>query len=221
MSSNPTERHSLLHEIVSRKFVFTGVFTVVLFLSLLILSFFGAAPRTLQFARTTLPVASTSPHISGITLAEGQGETPVRIEIPKIGIQTDVNNPASADIQTLDAALLTGAVRYPGSVALGEKGNTLIFGHSSHLPVVHNQAYKAFNDIQNLVAGDPIFVIGKDYVYIYAVETVEKANTTTGEISLTSDISRLTLATCDNFGSKSDRFIVTAKLVNRELLKTP
>ena len=94
----------------------------------------------------------------------------------------------------------------------------LIFGHSSHLPVVHNQAFKAFNDIQKLEKGDPIFVVGKDKVYIYAVEKVEEANTASDAIALDVKGAKLTLATCNNFGSKEDRFILTATLVKIDTL---
>lgn len=208
---------NLWSQIASKKFVFLGVYTLVVFVTLLILNLFGFMPHGSRFGNAVLPSATSTAPIA--YAPAGQGAVPLRIEIPKIGIQTDVNNPTNSDINTLDSALLTGAVRYPGSSRLGEQGNVLIFGHSSHLPVVHNQAYKAFNDIQNLVAGDVVYVLSTDKVYIYSVDTVEKANTTTGEISLVADGSRLTLATCDNFGTKADRFIVTASLVNVQPLE--
>ncbi|HYD92858.1 MAG TPA: sortase [Candidatus Paceibacterota bacterium] len=193
-------------KVLARKFLFAGVFTLVFFLTLVGLAIFGIGPQSQTF----------TPPTGGEEVVVEEGELPVGIEIPSVGIRASVANPESTDIATLDAALLKGAVRYPVSGVPGEEGNVLIFGHSSHLPVVQNQAYKAFNDIQKLEEGAPIYLIGEEHVYIYAVEAVTKANTSTGEIPLAVSGSKLTLATCDNFGSKSDRFIVTAELVRVE-----
>ncbi len=200
----------VLHNIFARKYVFIGTFTIIFFLSLSILTVFGFAPTSSQFKNIILPKDTIS---DGPRVPKGEGEMPIRIEIPEIGLRANVSNPTATDVASLDRALLTGAVRYPGSGVPGEEGNVLMFGHSSYLPVVHNQAYKAFNDIQKLKEGDPIFVLGEKKVYIYAVEKVEESNTATGEIPLAISGSKLTLATCDTFGAKSDRFIVTANLV--------
>lgn len=215
MSGNAVSA-TLFEKIYARKWAFVTVFTVVYFLSLLVLDSFGYAPWSGDISRNGS--GSIIPKGETISVAKGQGELPVRIEIPKIGIRANVSNPTSASVATLDQALLSGAVHYPGSAAVGEEGNVLIFGHSSHLPVVHNQAFKAFNDIQKLEKGDPIFVVGKDKVYIYAVEKVEEANTASDAIALDVKGAKLTLATCNNFGSKEDRFILTATLVKIDTL---
>lgn len=201
--------------VYEKKFLFLALFVGIFFISFITLSSIGLAPLGYSLMRTGNVVLPSAPGVSdGIAVQEGEGELPVRIVIPSIGIETTVANPTATDIPSLDRALLGGAVRYPGTGALGEKGNVLMFGHSSHLPVVHNQAYKAFNDIQNLKPGDPIFVYGEEKTYVYAVEKVEQANTSTGAIPLEADGAKITLATCDNFGSKSDRFLVTAVLVS-------
>ncbi len=197
-------------KVYARKWTFVGVFTLVYFVSLSALASFGLAPWSTSFSDVR-----PGQQIQGVV----QGELPVGIEIPSIGLKANVLNPNTTDIAALDAELTKGAVRYPGSAVPGEEGNVLIFGHSSYLPVVHNQAYKAFNGIQNLEEGAPIFVVGETKVFIYAVEEVQKANTSTGEIPLAIEGAKLTLATCDTFGAKSDRFIVTAKLVRVEELR--
>jgi LPXTG-site transpeptidase (sortase) family protein len=205
--------------IFSRKWSFLGIFIIVFFISFTALASIGIAPRGLTLENAFPGIVDTlivPIEDSGITLPKGEGELPVKIEIPAIGIETSVANPESTKVADLDRALLGGAVRYPGTGVLGEKGNVLLFGHSSHLPVVHNRAYKAFNDIQNLKVGEPIYVYGEGKKYTYAVETVQQENTTTGAIPLSSDGARITLATCDNFGAKSDRFVVTAVLTGIE-----
>lgn len=200
-----------------RKWAFLGLFVLVFFISHTILALAGVAPGT-AIARLPLPNAGDSATDSsgGFHLPEGEGELPLRIEIPSLGIRATVANPKTADVAALDQALLGGTVRYPGSGTPGEEGNVLIFGHSSHLPVVYNQAFKAFNDIQKLASGEPIVLYGEGKAFVYAVEKVEQASAATDAIPLGVDGALLTLATCNNFGTKEDRFIVTARLVKVE-----
>lgn len=204
--------------ILSKKWSFLVLFLIIFFISYTTLALLGFAPRgyTLGSADAVLETIVVPVTQTDIILPKGEGELPERIEIPALGIETDVANPESTKIADLDRALLGGAVRYPGTGRLGEKGNVLLFGHSSHLPVVHNQAFKAFNDIQKLKTGELIHVYGKEKKYTYAVEKVEQANTTTGAIPLSVDGAKITLATCDNFGTKADRFVVTAVLTSVE-----
>lgn len=208
--------------ILEKKWSFGLVFVLVFFTSYTTLSAMGIAPGKLGLPEP-LPareneVPLQSDETPAFHLSEGEGELPRRIEIPSLGIRATVANPESANVATLDAALLSGTVRYPGSGVLGEEGNVLIFGHSSHLPVVHNQAFKAFNEIQSLTRGDIITVYGEEKVFAYEVVKVEEASATEDAIPLEVNGAYLTLATCNNFGAKEDRFIVTAKLVAAEEL---
>jgi sortase A len=214
MSESPKSL-TLFDKIYRRKWSFLIVFTFVYFLTLLGLGVFGLTPWSGSVTFNNTPVLPLDGNDS-VAVSKGEGELPVRVEIPKLGIRASVSNPDSTNVAALDTALLSGAVRYPGSAVPGEVGNVLLFGHSSRLPVVQNQAFKAFNDIQNLEKGDPVFVIGEDKVYIYAVEKVEEANTGSDAINLRVEGAKLTLATCNNFGTKEDRFIVTATLVKIE-----
>ncbi len=208
-----------VEEVLAHKWSFLFFFALIFLLSFQTLSGIGMIPSSFAaFSQmpTNAPIVA-EPETPAVALV-AEGELPVRIKIPAIGVEANVSNPNTTRISALDQALLTGAVRYPGTGTLGAEGNVLIFGHSSYLPVVHNQAYKAFNGIQNLKEGDLITVYGKDKAYTYAVETVEQSNTESGEIPLDVSGSKLTLATCDTFGAKSDRFIVTAKLYSTEAL---
>src|SRR6185295_12336356 len=109
-------------------------------------------------------------------------------------------------------------VRYPDSALLGENARMYIFGHQSYLPVVHNQAFKAFNGLQKLKVGDEITVYSASALYHYRVSTVKHVTADQGVIELGSGDRTLTLSTCDSFGTKSDRYIVTAQFVSREAL---
>ncbi len=144
---------------------------------------------------------------------------PSRIVISSIGLDLPVQNPATRDIAALDTLLKNGPARYVDSARLGEKGNVLIFAHSSHLPVVHNQMYKAFNRVPELVEGNVITVIGKDssgaeQTYLYVVRSVRRADAHEEIIDLSSKGgTRLTLVTCDTLTSKASRFVLEADFV--------
>ena len=140
-------------------------------------------------------------------------EYPVRIAAPGVGVNALVSNPSSTNIATLDAALLTGAVRYPTTALLGQKGTMLVFGHSSRIPVVRNQAYKAFNNIQNLKKGQTISVFSATAEYRYRVANVRVADATEDVVQLATTGKHLVLVTCDSFTAKTSRFVVTAEFV--------
>ena len=113
-----------------------------------------------------------------------------------------------------------GAVRYPTSAMLGVNGTVLLFGHSSYLPVVYNRAYKAFNKIQDLKTGEVISVYSGAKEYRYKVVGVRLADATDDVIELPADGKYLTLVTCDSFGRKTSRFVVTASFAGAYELGT-
>lgn len=192
----------------TQKWGFMVVFGLVFFTSITTLAALDLLPETTVAPSENIPTLVAAP-IAAVTVAEN----PVGIEIPSIGVEATVANPTSTDIKVLDDALLNGAVRHPSSSKLGEEGNVIIFGHSSYLPVVRNQAFKAFNGIQKLEKGEEIIVTSEGRAYVYAVTSVREAKAGEDAIPLTATGHTLTLATCDSFGEKSDRFIVTAELM--------
>ncbi len=139
---------------------------------------------------------------------------PERIVIHGLSIDLPVSNPQTTDVAALDQALLTSVVRYPLSAELNQDGNVFIFGHSSHLPVVKNQMFKAFNEIEKLNKGDTIKLIGKGESHIYRVTSVKQVDAKDALIDLSPEKGkRLTLSTCDSFGGKSSRWVVEAEFV--------
>ncbi len=201
------------------KWRFSSVFACVFGGSVFALNTLGLLPETsspvlaVPEPRSVVSATSTMPlvHI----------EEPVRIEIAAISLSVTIANPTTTDIEALDSYLLRGAVRYPTSARLGEAGNVVLFGHSSYLPVVGNQAYKTFNGIQKLAVGDTIMVSSVDTVYTYRVREVAKESAASNAgISLEKKGRQLTLATCNSFGAKSDRFVVTADFVESHPVST-
>ena len=93
-----------------------------------------------------------------------------------------------------------------------------LFGHSSYLPHVLNKNFQAFNDIQKLVWGDIIRVQSSDTERQYRVSRVYKTAASEAEVSFEGEGTRLTLVTCNSFGTKDDRFVVEAELVETRSL---
>jgi LPXTG-site transpeptidase (sortase) family protein len=143
---------------------------------------------------------------------------PVKIFFDTLDRSATVVNPQSSDIATLDAALLGGVVRHPDSADFANTGTMFLLGHSSHLPVVQNKNFQAFNDIEKLEWGDTIRVHSVDTEYVYRVDRVYEAKASAAEVPLQFEEARLVLATCNSFGGKDDRFIVEARLVNTRAL---
>jgi len=204
-----TEPGGVMTRILARKFSFVAAFTFVFFVTFSVLTAMDLVPeeaevKSVQEERLTASVAET---------VKAAPELPSRIEIPAIGLEAEIANPTSTSVAALDHALLTSAVRYPTSAKLGEEGNVILFGHSSYLPVVNNEAFKIFNEIQKLEEGDRITVYGEDTAYVYEVERVEEKDANSAAIALDVGEPTLTLSTCDSFGKKTDRFVVTATLV--------
>lgn len=202
----------IIHEIEERwlgfALTFIGVFTM-LFVILLITDFVPNAFSVYP------PEPERSAKVASPSLASA-GEMPTRIGIKAISLEVSIENPATTSIAVLDDALLRGAVRYPTSARLGQEGTVVLFGHSSYLPVVHNLAFKAFDGIQDLRVGDEIRVSSEAGAYRFAVTGVRKANAEdadTATIDLPQQGQHLMLITCDSFGTKSDRFVVSADRV--------
>lgn len=169
------------------------------------------APDTLLLDSHGRLISSASP--SGAH--DAQTVVPTRIAIPAIDLDLVVQNPATTDVSALDALLVNGPARYANSATLGEQGNVIIFAHSSHLPVVHNQMYKAFNRVPDLKAGDTITLTGADGIeYLYSVNSVTKADVNDDvELSLAKTATKLTLVTCDTLTGKSARFVLDASFI--------
>ena len=86
-----------------------------------------------------------------------------------------------------------------------------LFAHSTGFKVVQNQAYKAFNNLKNLSAGDSIFVSGEDgKTYVYKVSSVKLATDKDVLVTFDGKDRMITLSTCNTFGQKAERYVVEA-----------
>lgn len=200
-----------------RKWSFLVLFLVVFFACVSLLASLDLLPEPVPAEATPASVTDSLevvPASQPVVVSVMRPEAPMKIEIPAIKLSATIANPTTTDSATLDAWLLKGAVRWPTSGRLGEDGNVVLFGHSSYLPVVHNLAYKTFNEIQKLKEGDRITVYSLGTAYTYKVRSVAKESANSdAAIPLQVTGKVLTLSTCNSFATKNDRFVVTADFV--------
>lgn len=221
--------HSFLRAtdaILERKWSFLLAFFVFFTVSYGLLSLVDALPEPpatetaspAETATTTETDAAASSSEADSLFAGEVDALPQTLTIEALDRTIPVLNPASASISALDTALLEGAVRHPDSATMKDEGNIFILGHSSYLPVVNNRNFQALNGIQDLVWGDIITLASDDVVSTYRVAKVYKAKASALTIPVAGEGKRLTLATCNSFGSTDDRYIVEAELVESKAL---
>src|SRR3990167_4619888 len=109
-----------------RKWSFLGFFIFSFCTTFALLARFDLLPESIPIEPDTAIPSDSSKNDNTIA----SPEFPVKIIVEKIGLSASVANPATTDIGILDAALLSGAVRYPTSARLQEDGNVVIFGRS-------------------------------------------------------------------------------------------
>lgn len=204
---------------------FIGYFSAVFFGSFFLLYMLGLLPNEISSSENNaldavklnaLEMVSEpeTPVYKPDPIQKEVGEEPVRLVIPLVDIDFVVQNPKTKDNVLLNEYLTRATVRYPDSALLGA-GHVLIFGHSSNWKVVQNKAYKALNGIEKLEVGDPIYVYSKDSRYTYAVTKVSMVNASEEFVDFGTGENMLTLATCNTFGSKEDRYVTEAKFVEK------
>lgn len=190
--------------------MWAGVFSLLLSFSLML----GIVPdldTENEASVAAVTVTETAGEVASAT--DDSDSRPVRIVIDAIDLDTSIETPASTAIDVLDEALLRGVVHYPASADLDDSGNVFLFGHSSGFRVVQNQAFKAFNDLKDLKENDLIRVQSSSREYVYRVVAVSLVSADEEYIDLSRTGRTLTLATCNVFGAKEERYVVRAELV--------
>lgn len=221
----PTEEkqplHTFLKALSDMRFTFSISFGLVFFASFSVLHTVGLTPEVKQHAQTNdagvvREVRASDEGVRGSALVSDP--TPTRITVPSVGIKVSVNTPESRDIDVLDEALLTGAVHYPGSGNLFDETNMFLFGHSSFLPTVNNESFRAFNNLQKVKKGEYIHVASSDAINTYRVDAVKLVAAEEALVPLGGNEKKLILSTCNSFGDPGDRYIVEASFVETRAL---
>lgn len=172
------------------------------------------------FAKTENTAGPLSADLSTETpINIGTGPQPIRLLIEKIGVDAPVENPQSRDVAVLDNALLKGVVHYPGSGSLENNTNLFLFGHSTNWLAVHNQAFKSLNRLGELQLGDKIKLFSEKKEYIYKIVNISLVDQNETLVKFEAGKRKLTISTCDTFGKRNARFVVTADFINENLIK--
>jgi sortase A len=131
------------------------------------------------------------------------------ISIPKINVKNAV-------VSTADTDLAKHLVNYYGTAIPSEKGNAVIFGHSTLPQLYNSKDYKTvFSNLYKLAPGDKILVNSAGVNYTYKVESVtvvDPDNTTILEQNF--DDSFITLVTCTPPGTIWKRLAVKGRIEN-------
>ncbi|MBK5289306.1 MAG: class E sortase [Acidimicrobiia bacterium] len=124
-----------------------------------------------------------------------------RIQIPKIGLDTDLRD------QITQQSIDLGPSHWPGTAPPGGFGNAVIAGH-------RNSHSAPFHDVGNLVPGDAITLVAADGRPFHYVVT-ELFVVTPDAVWITEQTPghTLTLFTCHPLGSSAQRLVVRATLV--------
>jgi len=141
-----------------------------------------------------------------VSFAE-QASASYQVSIPKLGIDKAIVVVGMEDLKK-------SLIQYPGTVAPGRFGNTVIFGHSV-LPQFFNPKnyVSIFSTLPALKFGDEIFVDYNQVRYRYVVE--QMIEVIPNDISILAqryDDSYLTLITCVPPGTYLKRLIVRGRL---------
>ncbi len=130
------------------------------------------------------------------------------LSIPKLKIE-------NAEVTTVDNDLAKHLVNYGGTAFPSNKGNAVIFGHSTLPQLYEKNNYRTiFTFLYKLTPGDKILVKIGDKTYTYKVQTitvVDPENTSILEQNF--DDSYLTLVTCTPPGTIWKRLVVKSKIV--------
>jgi len=130
-----------------------------------------------------------------------------QLSIPRLNIQ-------KANVSTVDDDLSLHLVNFQGTCVPPDRGNCVVFGHST-LPSLYNpKDYKTiFANIQNLRVGDSIIVHIADIDYIYKIFDISVVSADdTSVLSQALDDSYLTVITCTPPGTVWFRLIIKSRL---------
>lgn len=197
------------HHVRSLVFGLSVGFTVIF---LLLFSFFNERFMT-PFIRPSMNVSAT-PIIVDPNNGGPAGPEP-KIIIPKINVEA----PVVYDVQTIEekdvqAGLERGVVHYVTTPNPGEKGNSVIFGHSSS-NILNKGKYKFAFLLLKSLDKDDTFIVQKDSKkYVYKV--YNKYVTSPNDISVLGPSDRpatMTLITCDPPGTSTNRLIIQAEQI--------
>jgi sortase A len=170
--------------------------------------------------RIIAPFITPSRTVSTTPIITDPTSTPVgtdpKIIIPKINVEIPVvYDEPSIQEEAMQKALERGVVHYATTPNPGEKGNAVIFGHSSN-NILNSGKYKfAFVLLSRLEVDDTFMLEKGGQRYVYKV--FEKKVVRPTELSVLGTASRpatVTLITCDPPGTSLNRLVVIGEQIS-------
>lgn len=157
---------------------------------------------------------SSTPIITDLS-SKAVGKDP-KIIIPKINVEIPVvYDEPSIQEDAVQKALERGVLHYATTPNPGEKGNTVIFGHSSN-NILNSGKYKfAFVLLSRLEKNDTFMLEKNGVRYVYKV--FERKVVPPNDLSVLKnhgDKSTATLITCDPPGTSINRLVVTGEQIS-------
>lgn len=133
--------------------------------------------------------------------------TAYMLSIPKLKIK-------NAIVSTIDNDLGIHLVNYAGTAIPPEKGNAVVFGHSTLPQLFNSKDYKTiFATLHTLKIDDEIYVDIDNLLYFYKIDNIIVVDPNDNSIfSQNYNDSYLTLVTCTPPGTTWKRLIIRAKL---------
>lgn len=198
------------HHVKSLAFGLSAGFVVVF---ILLFSFFNER-FIIPFIRPNTHVSATPIIIDSST--NGPVGPEAKIIIPKVNVEA----PVIYDVPTIEekdvqAGLERGVVHYVTTPNPGEKGNSVIFGHSSG-NILNKGKYKfAFLLLKSLDDNDTFIVQkdGKRYVYKVFNKYITEPTDVSVLQPIAGKIATMTLITCDPPGTSTHRLIIQAEQI--------
>lgn len=136
------------------------------------------------------------------------------ILIPSIKVRAPVVYEQSTNSANFEYALRSGTVHYATTALPGEKGNVVIFGHSSGLTWAPGNYKFVFTLLDKVKQGQQISVYYHGVQYVYVVTGSQVVSPTNMSVLEShSGRSELSLITCTPVGTSENRLVVHAQQV--------
>ncbi len=184
--------------------------------------FMAPIPKTIVLNRSSMKslLAATVNSLGGIDYSNAQNWFPTFKGIsttPKISSYTMTIpkiNVIDALVSTVDNDVDSHLVNFGGTAVPPEKGNAVVFGHSTLPQLFNPKNYKTiFANAHTLKIGDEIIVRQNNISYLYAIFSITIVPPgDTSPLAQEYDDSYLTLITCTPPGTVWERLIVKARL---------
>lgn len=134
-----------------------------------------------------------------------------QILIPTLSIKAPIIYTESTDNAKIAFDLRSGVVHYGSTAMPGQKGNVVIFGHSSGLAWAPGDYKFIFTNLEKIKVNQQIVIDYLGVRYLYEVTDTKTVIPTDLSVLKSNGKAELSLITCTPVGTSKNRFVVQAK----------